>query len=359
MAIETHDAFREILKTISQDGGFDSVDGLLTNIGREQGLGNQNAIFSDLFLGFNRRTQGNQAPANRDRQGLSFFTRPDLNLAYDNVALVNKLTPLLSTHSNTYQRAIRVMLYPDGHRGGSNILAPGIFDERQAFMSLLSNTLTSMSGWPGMVLNAYNTPEGMAKETWIMNDSIAEINGRFDISCTFRNVMGDPVTGTFFPWLVYEGAVYTNRMVPLKSNLVAGRIDYTTRIYRFVLDHQNRFIQKWACCGAAFPYSLDIGAAFNYDREEVYNPSLNDINVSFVCVGAVYNDPRIFRWFNTTAAAFNPMLLEGRDNKRLIKIPYDEEMRMNYRGYPWVNERTGELEWWATPEQIQYVATGY
>lgn len=352
------DYFKSVLDTIAKDGGFDTFEGILSNLSREQGFGNQRAIFSDLFLGFNRRQQGNMTPANSDRQGLTFFTRPDLNLSYDNVAGVRKLTQFLSLKDDTYQRAIRVMLYPEGHMSGGNVVAPGIFDERQAFITLLSNTLTTMSGWPDMTLNVYNTPEGMAKETWIMNDSREEIYSRLDLSCTFRNVLGDPVTALFFLWLVYIGAVYTDRMVPLKKNLIEGRIDYQTRVYRFVMDHQNRYIQKAAMTGASMPYGLNIGSAFNLDRESVFNENLNDININLASVGAIYNDPIIFQQFNRTVATFNRQMATSRNGRELIKIPPDQMLMMNYRGYPWVNMKTSEMEWWATPEMIRDVAAG-
>lgn len=135
---------KQVLDTIARNGGFDSDDALMRRLSREQGYGSTGAQFHDLLGGFNRSQQGNPLPANTDMQGLTFFTRPNLNLSYDNVMAIRQLSVLASNIPESYNRVIRRMLWPDGKnfdiRGDK-----GLFDSRNAFMPLLSNSLTAMS----------------------------------------------------------------------------------------------------------------------------------------------------------------------------------------------------------------------
>lgn len=356
--IQNYEEMRQILSGVAQRGGFDNPEGIITRLTRDQGMGDKYSIFSDTLFGYNKRIQGNIAPANTDLQGLTFFTRPNLNLSYDNVAQIRSLTPLLSSEINTYQRAVRVMLDVDGARLGS-VRAETLFDHQQAFLPLLTNTITSISGWPDILLNAYSTPEGMMKESWMMNDSISSINGRFDLSCTFQNMLGDPISLIFYSWLTYMGAVYTGKMVPFPYCLVENEIDYMTRIYRLVLDHSGRFVQKIACCGVAMPVSLGIGSSFNYNRESLYNEDLHQITVNFACLGAWYNDPIIIEEFNRSVSSryFNPGMADGDRTKNFVQVPHAERMLFNYRGYPWIGSNN-ELQWWLPREEYESIRKG-
>ena len=188
---------KSILDTIAQNGGFEGESQMMRRLSREQGRGSTGAFFHDLLGGFNRGQQGNQLPTNTDMQGLTFFSRPNLNLSYDNVMAIRQLSVLASSVPDSYPRVIRRMLWPDGKF--SDVADDNaLFDNRHAFMPMLSNSITSMSGWPDIALHPYSSAEGMAKEVWMMNDSIAEINGRFDLDCTFENTLGDPISLFFF-----------------------------------------------------------------------------------------------------------------------------------------------------------------
>lgn len=351
-------ALMSVVGDIAANAGFDDANSLLSRIAREQAYGSRGSIFSDIFYGLNRRQQGNAVPNNSDIQGLTFFTRPNLNLSYDNVAQVRSLTPLLSREVNTYQRAIRTILDPVGEAGdrwsrdvpGRGVVSPNLVDSLSPFIPVLSNSLISCSGWPDINLSVYNTPEGVSKESWMMIDGKAEINGRFDLSCTFQNMLGDPITLLFFAWMTYMSAVYTNRMTPYPHILIENEIDYMTRVYRFVLDYSGRFIQKWAATGASIPYSLTIGAAFNFSRDTPYSEENNQIGIPMACVGAMYNDPIVLEEFNLLQLMFNPDMADDRRSQKYQKLAPSERALFNYNGYPRVNLKTNELEWWVDKE---------
>lgn len=350
---------KQVLDVIAQHGGFDSDDALMRRLTREQGTGAIGGRFHDLLGGFNRTQQGSAVPANTDMQGLTFFTRPNLNLSYDNIMAYRQLSVLASDNPRSYSRIIRRMLWPDSIE--SDIKKDNtIFDNRQAFMPLLSNALTNMSGWPDLTLHAYSTSEGMAKESWMMNDTIAEINGRYSLDCTFENTLGDPISLTLFAWLLYIGGVYIGtKILPAGYSIVQNEMDYNTRIYRFVTDWSGRYIQKWAACGAAFPAGLSMGSAFNYSRDNPYNESQKSIQTTFECTVAEYNDPITLWEFNKLVIMFNPEMGDGTREKQMVKISAEERKLLNYKGFPYINlAANNELEWWMDRSEYDTVTKG-
>lgn len=357
---DQHKLMKQVLDTIAQNGGFDNDDAIMRRLTREQGFGALGARFHDLLGGFNRTQQGSAVPANTDMQGLTFFTRPNLNLSYDNVMAVRQLSVLASDNPRSYSRIIRRMLWPDSLYSdikGDNV----IFDNRHAFMPLLSNALTNMSGWPDLTLHAYSTSEGMAKEVWMMNDTIAEINGRFSLDCTFENTLGDPISLTLFAWILYIGGVYLGTKIqPAGYSIVQNEIDYMTRIYRFSMDWSGRFVQKWAACGAGFPAGLSIGSSFNYSRDNPYNEANKSVQAAFECTVAEYNDPITLWEFNKLVVMFNPEMGDGKREKTMVQITPEERKLFNYKGFPWINlMKNNEMEWWVDRSEYDAVNKGH
>lgn len=344
-----HSVFGKILASIAETGGFDNINDLMVKLAREQAYGNRKSIFADVLGGFNRRTQGVNAPANSDQHGLTFFTRPNLNLSYDNIAMVRSLTPLMSRSEDTMQRAIRCML---DRETAKEYPSPGLFDNKHAFFPILTNLLISCSGWPDMSTHVYNSSEGVMKEVWIMNDSIAEINGFHEITATFQNIMGDPITLLFFVWLHYMGAVYVGKMAPYPQSIVENEIDYMTRIYRFTMDPTLTYIQGVVTTGASIPYAVPIGSKFNFSRDQPYTEEANQITIPFASTGIIYNDPISLQEFNIAGELFNPALAEARKDSKgpLVYLNPTERHLFNYVGFPKINLRTNELEWYVDRE---------
>jgi hypothetical protein len=284
-------------------------------------------------------------------QGLTFFTRPSLNLTSDNVAAVRELTPLLSTNSLTYQSAIRNLLDPQNQE-----IKTALINENLPFISLLSNGVVSCSGWPDLRANAYMTPEGIAQESWIMNDKLIAHNGRFELTVNFQNMLGDPITLLFFSWLVYMGNVYTGVMTPYPQALINNEIDYMTRIYRFVMDYSGTYVQKWAATGVAMPTGIDIGNSFNFTRDTPFNEANQQVQISFACLGAMYNDPIVLDEFNKTVIQRYPDMLNPSVNH--VKIPSAQRTLFNFNGYPLVDLDTNELQWWIEKDLFKAYVSG-
>ena len=149
--------------------------------------------------------------------------------------------------------------------------------------------------------------------------------------------------------------VYQGLMVPYPGMLIRNVIDYQTRIYRLVLDANRNKVTKIAACGAAFPYAISIGSSFNYDAERPLNNSNDQITVPFKCMGAIYQDDILVHEFNKTVAYFNSSMSDRERTSKYIKIPSEYLILFNHRGYPRIDIKTYELEWWIDKETYKTV----
>jgi hypothetical protein len=194
-------------------------------------------------------------------------------------------------------------------------------------------------------MDTYTSQEGIAKESWSMIEDIPRYYGTFDLSATFRNIEGDPINSLFHAWTHYAAAVSQGELVPYPDMIVENEIDYMTRIYRLVLDPTRKFVQKIAACGAAFPTSVPLGAAFNYNSDSPLSSDNAQITIPFRAMGAEYNDSITIVEFNSVVTIFNPGMADSSRTRLFVKLNDIERGLFNYEGYPWISE-IYELEWW-------------
>jgi len=344
-----------------------TIKDVLSVIQKSGGLGDLSQAAINNLRGINHRGGGNPLPINKDNQGLTFFTRPNLNLSYDNIASRRILTPLLDGDgeaANTYQRAIRMTLDPylgdpakfkDGDpRRGGKMMVCDLIDQKNAFIPILTNCLQSLGGWPDLSVETFTSTPGNYQESWAMVDSSSRFYEVYELNASFKNIEGDPISVLFSSWLHYMSGVYEGSMVPYPNNLVERRIDYQTRIYRLLLDPSRRYVQKIAACGAAFPLNSPLGNSFNFSNEGVYNQDNDQISIRFKAMGADYNDPITFQEFNAVVQVFNPdMKGDNADRSRTLRMLSQEELKsFNYEGYPRIDPESFELQWWVPKESV-------
>lgn len=338
---------------------YDNLIDQIDYISRGSGLGNLSESMVNTLVGINHRGTGNPVPYNQDNQGLTFFTRPRLNLSYNNLGADRRLSILGAgkgvSKAGHYPSAIRQWLDPEIARvlfeGGDRSL---LVDPYCAFIPLLGNNLISLSGWPDPIVEIYNSDEGLAKETWGMADGIDTIYSAYDLNATFRNIAGDPISLMFYVWNIYKSMVYQGRMLPYPDSEMLREIDYQTRIYRLILDPTRTFVQKIAACGAGFPTSSALGQAFDYSSDSPFEQSrASQISIPFRCFGAMYQDPILMREFNDVVEIFNPAMMAPFRDKFMIKIPRAELNTYNYAGYPRIDMETNELQWWDSRDQYE------
>lgn len=357
MGAATDFLYADIMKYVADTGGLDDQYALMDNIARTMGVGAEYSRYSDVFYGLNRLPGMAPLPMHRELQGLVLFTRPHLNLSYDNISNVRTLAALMTQDPSTYQYAVRMALDPITY-GTKGTRQSALVDQQNPYIPLLTNTIVTATPPPDIGLNAYSSPEGAKKEVWIMNDSIAEYNGKFDITCTFNNIKGNAVLALFHTWITYIGGLRVGPLVPHYRQRAENEMDYFTRIERIKLDITGRYIEQWFHTGASFPTNLSIGAGFGFNREEALEYENKQISVQFASVGAVYNDPIQLIEFNYRMQRYNSGMADGQRQQKYTKVPRQFLAATNYNGYPWVNLNTNELEWWVENETFKSLVKG-
>lgn len=312
---------------------------------------------TDNLYGINHRQISAAVPINKDLYGLTFFTRPQLNFTTANLRNMRLMIPLLSSDDKSYQRAIRTLLdprlaagYAEGITGPEKVSC-ALVDPHQAFIPMLTNSLVSISGWPDIVVPTHTSPDGVYRESHTVVDGLTVNYSTYDITATFRNSRGDPITSMFFYWAHYMSNVFEGNLMPYPDFMIRNEIDYNTRVYRLVLDSTKRYVQRIAACGAAIPLAVPLGGVFDFNSEKPYNDVNAEISIPFKCTGAIYNDDILVWGFNKTVTTFNPSMKDGNRGSEMMKIDQEHLDIFNHRGYPRINPEGYELEWWV-PKDI-------
>lgn len=337
--------YEELLKQMSLNQGLADSMELLDGISRSMGSGSEYSRFNDVFYGINRLPNAAPISLHKESQGLVLFTRPDLNLSYDNIATTRLLSHYLTQDPASYQYAVRMMLDPTTYKEANTPKSP-LVDRNCPYITLLTNSIMTMSPPPDIGLNMYSSPEGQFKEVWMMNDSICEYNGKFDLTCTFSNFKGNAILGLFQLWLTYMSALRIGPVVPHPFGRRGDIMDYWTRIERYKFDPSGRYVVGWFHTGASVPQNLSIGASFGFDRKDGVDFENKEISVQFASVGAVYNDPIQLLEFNYRVQIWNKKMRDGEREQHYIKAPPGSTAITNYHGYPRINLANGEFEWW-------------
>lgn len=347
------------------------MDSLDKFVSRTQPIGSIERAIGNNLYGINHRRVKGVLPQNKDEQGYLFFTRPQLNLTNENIRNYRKMIPLLNTNAESMHRYIRCLLDPRLHY---NSISTPLLDHDMVFMPVLTNTLKNNSGWPDVVNTSFVSKSGVRREQYAMVDGHVDILESFDLDCTFSNIRDEPTTLIMDTWLHYMSAVFEGRLDPYMDFITENEIDYNTRIYRLVLTENKKYVKKIACTGASYPLNLPTGRFFDYSEERPYTDQTKDISIRFKCLGAMYNDDIIIKWFNEAVGIFNSemrKLNESCEDKLKRGIPFDRNdpnkglttgglekipdrllLLLNFRGYPRINPISMELEWWASKKDI-------
>lgn len=329
---------------------IDTIDDFLA---KTQSIGSMDKAMSESLYGINHTKVPNATIDNKDNFGYAFFTRPQLNLSDSNLVHVRKFIDLLTQKDTDIHRYVRMMLDPSLKVSSKNAINSPYINNRLAFVPVLTNNLKNMSGWPDMVMPTYTSKQGLKKEQWGIADGMVDIFDSFDIDCTFRNTVSEPIILMMQTWLYYMAYVFEGLIVPYPLFIADNEIDYNTRIYRIVTDSTNRYVTKIAAVGAAMPINVPTGKLFDFSSETPYNTQTKDVNIRFKCYGAMYNDSILIDEFNKTTVVFNPNMrkviasgFEPMQGHNFDKIPQQLKNRFNHRGYPLINTETFELDWW-------------
>lgn len=318
---------------------------------------------SRYLRGFNRKENDVIAQSKNDNEGYVFMTKPLCNLSMDNLMLNSRLIWLSDTNKLSMAAAIRCSLMADPNIHNVVSVANGLFNEPRSsliddfnpFIPMVTSSVKSLTGWPDRITEYLQSDEGIAKEVHAYVDTRPENFGTYDLTLAFDSRDGDFINGLLQSLWEYQASVSTGPMVPFPSMITERELDYNVRFYRLILDNQKKYVRKIACTGASILGADTSGSDFDYSSESLILENNNEISVPFKCLGAMYNDPLIIRMFNDTVFKHNPnMSTTSLREENFVKLNEVEKTLLSI-GYPYINTRTYELEWWAPLEVYNFV----
>ena len=322
------------------------------------------AVTNTLY-GINYSYASPPIPAEDYGRSYIFFTRPMLNLTDMNLLNAREMYPLMNKNPLSMERYVRTTLDPrlQWHLTGkyteivngkgtdifdNQVLESPLCDKYQAFIPLLSNTILSLSGIPDIVVPKYTTTAGVRRQQYSLVDGIHEVNDVYEITATFRNIKTGVLPFLFQTWVMYESLVFEGTLVPYIDFIMENEIDYNTRFYILVMDKTNKYVSQIFAPGAAFPISIPLGRYFDFNRNTAIRDNTKVLDIRFVCMGGMYNDPILKHEFNMVQCIFNPYLrkyyIEG-DTDYMVEVDDDLVKYLNYRAYPFIDIDTNRLKW--------------
>ena len=289
-----------------------SADDIAKILATPTAIGNLGKKLTNAMYGLSMNEALDFLPGNEDIAGFTFFIRPQLNLSTDNIKRHDKLAQLL-TKSDGMHRAVRLMLDPhlayEDIQGGKSVagIKSSLIDQYSPFISILSNSMESLSGWPDPVVPTYISPAGVRKEQYGFVDGVKDIFNNYSLDLNNKNVSQDPITLMLDMWQTYMSATFADdNVAPYPAFIINREYDFNTRVYRFVLGINGRSIRKIGLTGASFPVNLSMGKFFDTSRETTLKAQSTSINTRLESFGALYNEYKYMHAFNLTVAGFNP-----------------------------------------------------
>lgn len=354
----TEYVYPEIMQQLAELNEMAEQIDVINSTSRSVGAGSESSSYQDVYYGFNRLPKIPYLPAYTESQGLVLFTKPELNLSYNNISGVRKLSVLCEdAEVNSVAHLVKCALDPITAKYLANRTSK-LIDPLNPYITYFSNLCLTMNQPPDIGIDTFTSAEGMMREQWMNMDGVVDVNGYYDITCTMANIPGNPIPLTLYAWLYYMHHQRFGPCVPHPENRISGRMDYFTRIERFTFDPTGRFIQQWWHCGAALPKNLSLGSFFSLNKLEPNNKDNVTTTVQFGCVGSIYNDPIQLAEFNIRMMRWNPNLVDGKREKMYIKIHPSDRGITNGYGYPLINLDTREMEWWISKEDLTELLKG-
>ena len=302
----------------------------------------QYSTFQDALFGFDNIKNTLYMPET-EGHGYTFITRPKLNLSTSSIRTDRVLTLLDTLDTDTVAFLVRASLDTNVK---NKLKLPSsrsqYFNSNNPFITVLSNRLQSLNGWPDPTLDVETTEGGFFSESITYPKGHDQLSRNYDISATFSDVQGSVIHNIFTMWLRWIHLATRGRVTAYMEDIEARRMCFTSSIYRFVMDPSNRYITKWAKATGCFPRSVPTGAYFNYDANASYVDTAMNLSVPFTVAGKVeYMDPIILKEFNILMERSSPGLSS--------QSPAYNKLRMllNFRCLPYIDIVSGsnELVW--------------
>lgn len=295
----------------------------------------------------------NPMPGNHETAGLTFITRPKLNLTTQSLRQDRIMATLDTLDETSFPFSIRA------HLDTKFAKRPGIaqrvhdspfINSDVPFIVPLTNCLQSISGFPDFNIDVETTEGGFFGEDLTFAKG-SDMNMRsYDFSLTFRDIQGGYIMAMFIYWTRYIALVSRGLVQAYTEDIMDRRLNYTCSIYRFVLDPSRRYIVKWAKATGCFPKSVPIGNSFNIGERENYLHASSQFSIPFQVNSVEYMDPIIFRDFNSIVDTTSGY---GWRKNRIVAPAIASN---NFAGIPYINVQDhgcNELQFYCEPIELQ------
>lgn len=279
------------------------------------------------------RYQRSVIQTNSEHSGITFITRPRLNLQNIQLDQDRRFAPL-NISEPCMAHTIRCLLDTVYSASVDGAVKSDLVNQRSPWFAPLMNGLVGISGFPDPVLQTETTNTGFFSEDQTYAIGYDELNKTYDLSLTFKDPQNGPVATIFYYWLLYMHNLTRGIMGSYVDDVTYRRLNYTVSIYRFRLDPTRQYITGYAKATGCFPKSVPLGAMFNFGESELFAPSVGKFTIPFVANKIEYNDYAIITDFNTLAKRYwSNVDAEG----QFVEV--DVAASSNFSGVPYISTK--------------------
>jgi len=356
-----NNAWKKFIKDYSNKNGIldtKTKNKLIDFMWVYNGQGSSVNVFQEHFTGIDRFHRS-IFPANQEKIGLTFITRPRLNLQTFNLLGSRRLQILNNNDPNSISFAIRAFLDTNlNNKENDNqytdlLKICPLIDDNNPFFVPLMNSLTSFTGLPTINIEEDETSIGFFGEGQkfsLGHDSLAR--GNYELTLGFKEVDGGVISSIFWYWLEYMHCVANGSAFAYPDDIDALTMNYTVSIYRFNMDPTNHYITDWCKCTGCWPKELNIAERLHVNENDnwISRNATQQFTVPFNCAVVEYRDYAIFQDFNTLVRRYCPTInqqigVDGEfqpynkvNNSKygLINTALPNIGTTNFRGIPWI-----------------------
>lgn len=323
---------------------------------RNSGAGSFTSMWQTILSRIDRFGY-NPMPPNHEVAGLTFITKPKLNLMTSSLRQDRIMTTLDTVDPISLPFSIRCYLdsrlsqgnFQGGQAYKDFAAKCPFFNSDLPFIIPLTNCLQSITGFPDFNIDVESMEGGFFGEDQTFAAGSDMNKKSFDLSLTFRDIQGGYIMALFIYWTRYIALVKLGLMLAYPEDIYERRINYTCSIYRLILDPSRRYVVKWAKATGCFPKSVPIGNIFNIAERENYLHASSQFTIPFQANKVEYMDPINFREFNSIITKYAGTNWAA--NRSVSPVAANS----NFAGIPHINTKPGglnELQFWCLPEEL-------
>lgn len=320
----------------------EQLNTLMDRISLTAGRGSVSQSYYDQLSGINMLNIHPTIPMAKERSGLTFWTRPKLNLNDANLRAWPQLYDMIADKTRmSLLSVVRALLDPVGCWEGDR--NSPLIDNFSPFIPWLSNSLISQSGWPETLVGTFTSPEGNHHEAYTMIDDTIKNYRVWALNCSNRNMPGNFIGMLLYTWVAAASLQFEGDMIPYPDSIRGRRRNYHSRVFRFSTDEKMQRIEEWWST-IVYPYMAPTSVNANSSIDNPYNLENQQVSISWQATGCDTYNPQVLTDFNRISIYFNPYLHPKVRDAHMVKVDVADWPRYNYKCYMLINADTKEFE---------------